>query len=77
MPWSQKLARPLKVIDGPTLTTLREARDYLLTLDRNYGFKPEWQSAVAKMLEASKSGNTAAATKGLEDALLLNAMLDM
>ena len=77
MSWSEKLARPLQVLDGPTLTTLAEGRDFMLKLDKGLTLKKEWQHAAELLLQASEKGSVKVATNALSNALFLNAMLDV
>jgi hypothetical protein len=48
---SQKLDRPLPTKDGGTLRTIRDACDYMTTMDRNRELRQHWQR-VAKLVLA-------------------------
>jgi hypothetical protein len=43
---SQKLDRPLPAKDGGTLRTIREACDYMTTMDKKRELRQHWQRAL-------------------------------
>jgi hypothetical protein len=55
-PWQAPLLRAIVMRDGTRLDTLHEARAYIIALpeDRH---SPQWNAAVARLLEASQSGS--------------------
>jgi hypothetical protein len=51
--WSYKFAKPILLKDGRKISTLAEARDFVLTLPEASQFAPFWQYAVSLMLEVA------------------------
>jgi hypothetical protein len=50
---SQKLDRPLPTKDGGTLTTIREACDYMTGMDTKRELRSQWQR-VAKLISQKR-----------------------
>jgi hypothetical protein len=72
--WSADLARPIAVKGGPTLRTLREARDFMLDQPEHIQQRRSWQRAAELLLEAAENGaDVEAVTKQVELALFLEA----
>jgi hypothetical protein len=66
--WDCPLARPIRVKDGPELSTLADARE-------GQQGEPQWQSVARRLLIACETGDVEAVTEQLETALLMGAKL--
>ena len=69
--WGSKLSRPIKVDNGIKLRTLRDARQFILTLPR-LRHSRQWEIAAERLVAAAESGSADAlgvATRALEYAL--------
>jgi len=76
--WDTKLPLPLPTTDGMTITTLNDARSYMLRLPASLKRRDEWQCAAALLMAAGAGGHAdavEAARRQLELALFLNARL--
>jgi hypothetical protein len=71
--WSIDLARPVVVKGGPTLRTLREARDFVLAQPDEIQLRRSWQRAAELLLAAVDGADVEAVTKQVELALFLEA----
>jgi hypothetical protein len=71
---SQPLDRPLPTKDGGTLTTIREACDYMTGMDKKRELRSQWQR-VAKLILAKE--DTLTVSRALELALFMDAKLDV
>jgi hypothetical protein len=78
MSWSRKLSKVLYTVDGKTLTTLSDARDYAVMLPDSYSSRPHWQRAAQLMLDAAADADSiAAASTQIELALFFDMRLDV
>ncbi|WP_249130192.1 hypothetical protein [Bradyrhizobium sp. AUGA SZCCT0283] len=67
--WSREFDDPISLPDGRSLTTLRDAADYITGLPKK-GAAPEWQAAIeALMLVIELGGPTMMARIGVMRAL--------
>jgi len=73
---SKPLLRQMKLRDGTTLSTLGDGFSFVLGLGRDQQQRLSFQEATQLMLEASGTGDVAAATDQLESALFLNCYLE-
>lgn len=75
MPWTRKLTRPLTVPDGPTLTTLADARAYILEQHPHFLKRDEWLKVSRLMLNVATGDDRdiEALTDALSFALSLSA----
>jgi hypothetical protein len=72
--WSADLARPIAVRGGPTLRTLRAARDFMLAQPDRIQDRQSWQWAAKLLLAAAENGaDVEDVTKQVELALFLEA----
>jgi hypothetical protein len=68
--WSREFDDPISLPDGRSLTTLRDAADYITGLPKNEAAAPEWQAAIeALMLVVELVGPTMMARIGVMRAL--------
>jgi hypothetical protein len=67
--WQREFEDPIELPDGRTLTTLRDAADYITALPRKDAELPEWQAAIEALLLVSKGGPTMLARIGVMRAL--------
>lgn len=60
MPWDTPLTRPIEIRNGRVLTTLADARDYILgSLNERAQILPYWDYAARLLLAAGADGATA------------------
>ena len=71
---SQKLDQPLPTKDGGTLRTIRDACDYMTSMDKKRELRSQWQR-VAKLILAKEDARTV--SRALELALFMDAKLDV
>jgi hypothetical protein len=72
--WSAKLTRTIVLKDGTTLTTLADARAFILKQPKHIQERGSWQHAAELMiLAAERGGSIEAATIQIENALFLEA----
>ena len=71
---SQKLDQPLPTKDGGTLRTMREACDYMTSMDKKRELRSHWQRAC-KLILAKEDAMTV--SRALELALFMDAKLDV
>jgi hypothetical protein len=72
--WSAPLARLITVKDGPTLRTLRGARDFMLAQPDRIQERRSWQRAAELLIAAAENGAAVdEVTKQVELALFLEA----
>jgi hypothetical protein len=71
---SQKLSRPLHTKDGGTLSTVLDARTYMLALSEDRAHRSQWQRAAGLLLDEA---DVAAFSKAVELALFYDAKLDL
>jgi len=71
---SQKLDQPLPTKDGGTLRTIRDACDYMTSMDKKRELRSQWQR-VAKLILAKEDVRTV--SRALELALFMDAKLDV
>ena len=74
MPFRRRLPYPLYVKGGTTLTTLGDARAYMLKLDDHQAIRQHWQRAAELMLDERAA--LSAIVRQLHLALLLDTVLD-
>jgi len=68
--WSRRFEDPIMLLDGRTLSTLREAGDYIIVLPKAVHEAPEWQAAMeALVLVVTLGGPTMFARIGIRRAL--------
>jgi hypothetical protein len=67
--WQRKFEDPIELPDGRTLTTLRDAADYVTALPKKQAELPEWQAAIEALLLVSRGGPTMLARIGVMRAL--------
>ncbi len=77
MPWSRKLAHPVRQAEPRTLNTLTDARPYMLSLKHGRERREYWQHAAKLLLEAAEGGSVEVATKQIMLALLIDGTLDL
>ena len=53
MPWTRKLAVPIKLKDGRTIATLWQARELMLALPERHQIRPFWQYAAELLINAA------------------------
>jgi hypothetical protein len=70
MSWEAAFDEPIPLPSGKTLTTLREAGDYIASLPANIHDQPEWQTAMTVLLAAAEGGPTMFARIGLMQAIM-------
>jgi hypothetical protein len=77
--WRSKLSRPLTLHDGTRLVTLGDARKFILEkLPERDHYRPAWQTAIARMMEAAEQrGSISDATDAIDAALFMQAMLKL
>ena len=78
MPWTRKLAVPIKLKDGRTIATLGQARELMLALPERHQLRPFWQYAAELLIEAAGRGDRASvddAAAQLSRALAAEGML--
>jgi hypothetical protein len=75
--WTHKLTEPIEDTEGKVLNTLADARAYLLAQPNWRQNRTNWQHLGGLLLEAAKSGDTAAATEQIETALFVDARLKL
>lgn len=71
--WNRPLTRPVQVRDGPTLTTLAQARAFILKQPE----RPPWPNCAGVFLNAANTGSKGdilTATQALEDALFIDGL---
>ena len=71
---SQKLDQPLPTKDGGTLRTIRDACDYMTSMDKKRELRSQWQR-VAKLILAKEDVRTV--SRALELAMFMDAKLDV
>jgi hypothetical protein len=71
---SQKPDRPIPTKDGGTLRTIREACDYMTSMDKKREVRTHWQR-VCKLILAKEDVLTV--SRALELALFMDAKLDV
>ena len=71
---SQKLDQPLPTKDGGTLRTIRDACDYMTSMDKKRELRSQWQR-VAKLILAKEDVRTV--SRALELALFMDDKLDV
>ena len=71
---SKKLDQPLPTKDGGTLRTIRDACDYMTSMDKKRELRSQWQR-VAKLILAKEDARTV--SRALELALFMDAKLDV
>ena len=54
MPWSTPFPDPIKLPNGWTLKTLRQAASYIQRLPKGSHKRPEWQLAGQVLIEAAE-----------------------
>jgi hypothetical protein len=59
MPWTRKLAVPIKLKDGRTIATLGQARELMLALPVRHQSRPFGQYAAELLIEAAERGDRA------------------
>jgi hypothetical protein len=59
MSWARAFDDPIPLPDGSTLRTLREAGEFIAALPRAQHDRPEWQLAMAMLLQAAEHGGIA------------------
>jgi hypothetical protein len=47
--WSREFDEPISLPDGRSLTTLRDAADYITGLPKKEAAAPEWQAAIERV----------------------------
>jgi hypothetical protein len=52
--WQRQFEDPIELSDGRTLTTLRDAADYITALPKKEAELPEWQAAIEALLLVSR-----------------------
>ena len=52
--WSREFDEPISLPDGRSLTTLRDAADYITGLPKKEAAAPEWQAAIERVSAPSK-----------------------
>jgi hypothetical protein len=67
--WQHQFEDPIELPDGRSLTTLRDAADYITALPRSEAELTEWQAAIEALLLVSKGGPTMFARIGVMRAL--------
>jgi hypothetical protein len=78
--WSTELAQPMQIRGGKTLTTLADARAYVLSLPESFQRRNQWQHAATLLMAAAEDRTTdavEAATRQMQLALFLDARLDV
>jgi hypothetical protein len=76
MPWTRKLATPIKLKDGRSIATLGEARAVMLALPDRHQARPFWQYAAELLIEAAEhKGNIEDAWAQLSRALTAEGLL--
>jgi hypothetical protein len=55
--WSKKFWHPIVLKDGRTITTLAEARVFMLALPERHQLRPFWQYAAELLVEAAARGD--------------------
>jgi hypothetical protein len=70
----QKLTRPLLTTDRGTLRTVRDARDYMISLLKRRELRGQWQRACELLLAEADVGEL---TQALELALFYESKLDL
>ncbi len=55
MPWTRKLAKPIRLRDGRELVTLADARALILGLTERAQARPFWVYTAELLLEAAES----------------------
>ena len=48
--WSRRFEHPITLPDGRTLSTLRDAGDYITSLPKAIHEAPEWQAAMEALI---------------------------
>jgi hypothetical protein len=59
MPWTKKFWHPIVLKDGRTITTLAEARAFMVDLHAMHSGAGYWQYAAELLLKAAASGERA------------------
>jgi poly(3-hydroxybutyrate) depolymerase len=72
-PWQTPLTRAIELRDGTRLTTLAEARAFMVALPEGDQLRNAWQKAAELLMVAAESGDTAAVTRQIEFALFVQA----
>ncbi len=67
--WSREFDDPISLHDGRSLTTLRDAADYIMGLPKKEAAAPEWQAAIEALMLCSRIGPTMMARIGVMRAL--------
>jgi hypothetical protein len=62
---SQKLDRPLPTKDGGTLTTIREACDYMTGMDKKRALRSQWQRVAKQPLPVEVVAGVSIAVGGI------------
>jgi hypothetical protein len=70
--WQRQFEDRIELPDGRTLTTLREAADYITALPKQEANLPAWQAAIEALLLVSRGGPTMMARIGVMLALNRN-----
>jgi hypothetical protein len=72
--WRAPLSRPIQVKSGPTLETLADVREFILTEPGHVQERPSWQLATVALLAAADGReDVGVATYRVENALFLQA----
>jgi hypothetical protein len=54
--WNVRLARPVHLEDGRTISTLSDAREIILGLPEEDQRRPQWQAVAGLLLSAASAG---------------------
>jgi hypothetical protein len=64
--WSLPLSRPIEIKGGPTLRTLQDAADYVLSKPQD---DQPWQHVAGALVQAATSGKVDDVTRQIESVL--------
>ena len=67
--WQRKFEDPISLPDGRTLSTLKDAAEYITSLPKKESDLPEWQTAIEVLMLCSRGGPTMMARIGVIKAL--------
>jgi hypothetical protein len=70
MPWSRKFPVPVTLDSGRSLTTLREAANFVLGLPERHQRNDHWQSAAEALMKAATDGSNNFQLEAAEERLI-------
>ena len=76
--WSRRLSQPVKPRDGPAITTLKEAAEYMIRLPEDRVSDGAWVHLIGLLQDAAeRNGDLEAIRRQLKYALMKSNKLDM